>query len=40
MLITENKKLQAVTMLCMILVIRKHLKSFLETFMTIDEADK
>ena len=34
MLITENEKLEAVTMLIMILVIIKHLKNYLETFIT------
>ena len=34
MLITENQKLEAVAMLIMILVITKHLKSYLKTFIT------
>ena len=33
MLITENYELEAVTMLIMVLVITKHLKSYFETFM-------
>ena len=34
MLITENKNLEAVIILIMILVIMKHLKNYLETFIT------